>query len=66
MHRNASHLEERIQALSAEQIIEVEDFIDFPRFRIQEREITRAATAATEPAFQSVWSNSEDDIYDAL
>jgi hypothetical protein len=66
MHRNASNLEERIQTLSAEQIAEVEDFIDFLRFRAQEREITRAAAAVSEPAFQTVWSNPEDDIYDAL
>ena len=66
MHRNASNLEERIQTLSSEQIAEVEDFIDFLRFRALEREITRAATAVSEPAFQAVWSNPEDDIYDAL
>ena len=64
--RNAKNIAERMQALSEEQLAEVEDFIEFLRFRAQEHEITRAAAAASEPAFHTVWNNPEDDAYDAL
>ncbi|HUY82872.1 MAG TPA: hypothetical protein VMU92_14185 [Acidobacteriaceae bacterium] len=66
MRQNPGDFVERLQTLSDEQVAEVEDFIDFLRFRTQEREIARAASAVSEPAFQTVWANPEDDIYDAL
>ena len=56
----------KIQALSAERIAEVEDFIDFIRLREQQRLLARAAAAASEPAFAAVWSNPDDEAYDAL
>jgi hypothetical protein len=34
--------------------------------RNEERALTRAAAAASAPAFAEVWSNPEDDVYDAL
>lgn len=57
---------EMIQALPPECIAEVEDFVAFITARQQERALTRAATAASAPAFAEVWSNPEDDAYDAL
>jgi hypothetical protein len=63
--RNTQNIAEKMQTLSEEQIAE-EDFIDFLRFRAQEHEITRAASAVSEPAFQAIWNNPEDDAYDAL
>jgi hypothetical protein len=63
---SAGNLGDKIQALSAEQIAEVEDFIEFLRFRGQDRAVAQAAAAASEPAFDRVWSNPEDDAYDAL
>ena len=57
---------EKIEALPAERIVEVEDFVEFLRMREQERALTRAATAIGTPAFAEVWSNPEDDVYDAL
>jgi len=63
---NARKIAERIESLTPEQVAEVEDFIDFLRFRALEHEITRAATAVSEPAFQAIWNNPEDDAYDAL
>jgi hypothetical protein len=32
--------------------------------RIDEQEIARAAAALSEPAFQAIWDNPEDDAYD--
>jgi hypothetical protein len=63
---NASNIVEKIQSLSSEQLAEVEDFIEFVRLRGQERALTRAASAASAPAFAAIWNNPEDDVYDAL
>jgi hypothetical protein len=63
---NAQSLLEKIQSLPAERIAEVEDFVDFVAAREQERALTRAASAASAPAFAAVWNNPEDDAYDAI
>ena len=57
---------EKIAALPAERIAEVEDFVDFTRSREQERSLTAAASAASAPAFAAIWSNPQDDVCDAL
>jgi hypothetical protein len=66
MPADSKTLIEKIEALPAERIAEIEDFVDFIRLREQERALTRAAAAASAPAFAVIWSNPEDDIYDAL
>jgi hypothetical protein len=66
MPADTKTLIEKIEALPAERIAEIEDFVDFIRLREQERSLTRAAAAASAPAFAAVWSNPEDDVYDAL
>ena len=66
MPADSKTLIEKIEALAAERIAEIEDFVDFIRLREEERALTRAATAASAPAFAAIWSNPEDDIYDAL
>ena len=63
---NAQALLEKIQALPAERIAEVEDFVEFIAARERQRSLTRAAAAASAPAFAAVWNNPEDDAYDAL
>jgi hypothetical protein len=57
---------EKINTLTLDRLAEVEDFVDFIRQRDQDRAITRAASAASAPAFAAVWNNPEDDAYDAL
>ena len=57
---------EKIQALPAERIAEVEDFVEFIAARERQRSLTRAATATSAAAFAAVWGNPEDDVYDAL
>jgi hypothetical protein len=66
MNSNASALTEKIQSLSAEQIVEVEDFVEFVRLRGQERRLARAASTVSTAAFEAVWNNPEDAAYDAL
>ncbi len=57
---------EKIAALPVDRIAEVEDFVDFICLRGQERSLARAAAAASAPSFAAIWSNPEDDVYDAL
>lgn len=57
---------EKLQQLSFERIVEVEDFIDFLKQRDDDRRLTQAAMAASEASFQRVWDNPEDADYDKL
>jgi len=66
MNANVNALTEKIQSLSAEQIVEVKDFVEFVRLRGQERGLTRAASALSAPAFEAARNNPEDAAYDAL
>lgn len=66
MSANTQALIKKIQALPAERVLEVEDFVDFIAAREQERALTRAASSASAPAFAAIWNNPEDDVYDAL
>ena len=65
MH-DAQTLMERIQALPSERIAEIEGFVAFIAAREQERAITRAAAAASLPAFAAIWDNPDDAAYDIL
>jgi hypothetical protein len=56
----------KIATLPAERIAEIEDFVDFVRLREQERSLAAAAAAASAPVLAAIWSNPEDDVYDAL
>jgi len=66
MPADSKILIEKIETLPAERIAEIEDFVDFIRLREQERALARAAAAASASAFAAIWSNPEDDVYDAL
>jgi hypothetical protein len=66
MPANTKALVEKIAALPAERIAEIEDFVDFIRSREQEQGLTRAAAAASAPAFALIWNNPEDDVCDVL
>lgn len=57
---------EKIRALPADRIAEIEDFTDFISLRERERALTRAAAEASAPTFVAIWSNRDDDAYDAL
>jgi hypothetical protein len=57
---------EKLNELPRDRLAEVEDFVDFIRQRDQDRATVRAAGAVSAPAFAAVWSNPEDDAYDAL
>ena len=57
---------EKLQRLSPERIMEVEDFIDFLKQRDEDRRLTQAAMATSEASFQRIWDNPEDAEYDKL
>ncbi|MBB6145064.1 hypothetical protein HNQ77_003020 [Silvibacterium bohemicum] len=66
MSQSQRNLAEEIETLSSDERAEVERFLDTLMFRNQERVTARIATSVSEPAFEKIWSNPEDDIYDAL
>jgi hypothetical protein len=66
VNRFAGNLAEKLDSLSPEQISAVDEFVESLRLRGQDRALTQAAAAASEPAFGAVWNNPEDDVYDAL
>ena len=63
---NPQSLIEKIRALPAERINEIEDFVDFIATRVSERALNDSAPAASSPAFAKIWNNPEDDAYDAI
>jgi hypothetical protein len=65
MSGNDNHAR-KIESLSTEQVAEVEEFVEFLRYRGAERATARGAAAASEPAFEKIWTNPDDDAYDAL
>jgi hypothetical protein len=66
MPADSKSLIEKIEALPADRIAEIEDFVDFIRLREQERALIRAAAAKSAPTLAAIWSNPEDDVYDVL
>jgi hypothetical protein len=66
MASDTKSLIEKIEALPPERIAEVEDFVDFIAQRAGERALVQAAARVSAPAFAAVWSNPDDDVYDAF
>jgi len=63
---DANALMEKIAALPAERIAEIEHFVEFLTRREEERALGRAASAARVEAFAAIWANPDDDVYDTL
>ena len=61
-----SHLAEKIETLTPEQVAAVEAFVERLLMRGQERVLVQSSAAASEPSFAAFWSNPEDDTYDAI
>ena len=56
---------EKIDLLPPQKIAEVIDFVDFLAER-EERKLVQSATKLSEDAFNKVWDNDEDSVYDEL
>jgi hypothetical protein len=67
---SAQSIIEKLNDLPPDKVLEVEDFIDFLRQRAQREqddiELTKAMTTLSADAFNRVWDNPEDAVYDAL
>jgi len=57
---------EKIRSLSADKVLEVEDFIDFLRQRTADRHLVQAAARLSEDSLRKVWDNPDDADYDRL
>jgi hypothetical protein len=66
MQRIAESLTKKMQALSSHQLAEVEEFVESLQGWEQNRALSRAASALSEPSFATIWNNPEDDVYDDL
>ena len=63
---NPKGLFDKISALPEDRIAEIEDFVDFISARERTVGLSRASLAASAPAFAAVWSDPENDVYDAV
>ena len=52
--------------LSPDKVAEVADFVDFISQKDRHRRLLKAGNKLAEDAFEKVWDNSEDDVYDRL
>lgn len=64
--REIQPLVDKLKELPPDRLAEVEDFIDFISQRSQDRALTWAAMATSEPALKKVWDNDEDAVYHEL
>ena len=61
-----SLLIQKIRKLTPDKIAEVVDFVDFLSQKDQDQGIVQAANKLAEGAFNKVWDNTEDEVYDKL
>ncbi len=66
MNATTEALIEKLRELPAEQLTEVEDFVDFLRERRDDRHLVAATTKLSEKSFARVWDNADDAAYDQL
>lgn len=65
MGTSAVIVSQKIMQLSEAQLAEVDHFVD-SLFLREHSALVNAAVALSEPSFEAIWSNPEDDVYDAL
>lgn len=66
MQPQVEHMLEKLEHLSSDRLAEVEDFIDFLQQKDQDKRLRQDFTQASEDAFNKVWDNDDDAIYDKL
>jgi hypothetical protein len=57
---------EKLERLSQARLSEVADFVDFLQQREREETLKQDFAHASSAAFNKVWDNDEDAIYDSL
>jgi hypothetical protein len=58
-------ISEKIRHLDEAQLAEVDHFVESLQMR-EHSALVNASMALNERAFEAVWNNPEDDVYDAL
>lgn len=66
MQPQVEHMLEKLEHLSPDRLAEVEDFIDFLQQRDRDKRLRQDFTQASKDAFNKVWDNDDDAIYDSL
>jgi hypothetical protein len=69
MAKSSDHLRallDKLGQLPPPQLAEVEDFVDFLRYKEQDRPLTQAAMHTAQSSFKQVWDNPDDAVYDTL
>lgn len=66
MQPQVEHMLEKLEHLTPDRLAEVEDFIDFLHQRDQDKRVKQDFKQASENAFNQVWDNDEDAVYDNL
>ncbi len=56
----------KLKRLSPSRLAEVADFIDFLQQRDQEKQLQQDYAKTSETAFNKVWDNDDDTVYDNL
>lgn len=59
-------IQEKLGHLPPDRLAEVDDFIDFLKQRDQGKHLRQDYAQASEDAFNKVWDNDDDAIYDNL
>ena len=57
---------QKIRSLPEDKIAEIEDFVDFVRYKNDDLQLSRAAAKLSKASFKRIWDNPEDDAYDSL
>jgi len=55
---------QKLRTLSPDKVAEVVDFVDFISQKDRHRRLLKSGNKLDEDAFEKVWDNSEDEIYD--
>lgn len=66
MELQLKQIQEKLGHLAPDRLAEVGDFIDFLQQRDQEKRLGRDYAESSEEAFNEVWDNDDDAIYDNL
>jgi hypothetical protein len=64
MRSPEQELIEKIRRLGHPSVAEVEAFVDFLLARQQDQQLVQTSSKASEPAFEEVWDNEDDTVYD--
>lgn len=63
---NEAQLLDKIRALPADKVAEVEDFVEFLQQKTEAAQLSSAVSRIAEPAFDKIWDNPDDAAYDQL